>query len=150
LIFERGDAEVRRYAEFLFNTLFMDKEEYNRLASEIVSACIEVHRTMGPGLLESVYEKCLMKEFELRGIFAESQVEVSLSYKGLALNKSFSVDILVEKEIMLELKAVEQMHPVFEFQLISYLKLADKRLGYLLNFNVPLMKDGIKRRVNKF
>jgi GxxExxY protein len=128
----------------------MEKEEYNRLASEIVSACIEVHKHMGPGLLESVYERCLMKELELRGISAESQVEVSLSYKGFELNKKFEVDILVEKEIMLELKAVELMHPVFEFQLISYLKLADKRLGFLLNFNVPLMKDGIKRRVNKF
>ena len=117
----------------------MEKEEYNRLASEIVNACIEVHRTMGPGLLEKVYEHCLMKELELRGIKAESQVEVNLIYKGFELNKTFAVDILVEKEIMLELKAVEQMHPVFEFQLISYLKLSDKRLGFLLNFNVPLM-----------
>lgn len=128
----------------------MEKEEYSRLSSEIVNACIEVHKTMGPGLLEKVYEHCLLKEFELRGIRAEAQVEVNLNYKGFELNKTFCVDILVEKEIMLELKAVEQMHPVFEFQLISYLKLADKRLGYLLNFNVPLMKQGILRRVNKF
>lgn len=128
----------------------MEKEEYNRLASEIVGACIEVHKIMGPGLLEKIYELCLMKELELRGIRAESQVDVNLTYKGFILNKTFSVDILVEKEIILELKAVEHMHPVFEFQLISYLKLADNRLGFLINFNVPLMKDGIKRRVNKF
>ena len=126
----------------------MEREEYNRLASEIVSACIEVHRNMGPGLLEKVYEHCLIKELQLRGIHAEAQSEVKLFYKGYDLRKTFAVDILVEKEIMLELKAVEQMHPVCEFQLISYLKLAEKKLGYLLNFNVPLMKDGIRRRVN--
>ncbi|MEO5641973.1 MAG: GxxExxY protein [Bacteroidia bacterium] len=128
----------------------MKKEEYHRLASEIVSSCIEVHRHMGPGLLESVYEECLMKEFELRGIFAESQVVVPLYYKGYRLDKRFEVDILIEREIVLELKAVLLMHPVFEFQLLSHLKLADKRLGFLLNFNVPLMKDGIKRKVNDF
>jgi GxxExxY protein len=128
----------------------MEKEEYNRLASEVVSACIEVHKTMGPGLLEKVYELCLMKELELRGIKAENQFEVPLIYKGYELNKTFAVDILVENEIMLELKAVENMHPVFEFQLISYLRLSDKRLGFLLNFNVPLMKQGISRKVNKF
>jgi len=128
----------------------MEKIEYDRLASEIVSACIEVHKAMGPGLLEKVYELCLMKELELRGIQVESQVEVNLMYKGFELGKTFAVDILVEKEIMLELKAVETMHPVFEFQLISYLKLGDKRLGFLINFNVPLMKQGIQRRVNKF
>ncbi|MDQ3110626.1 MAG: GxxExxY protein [Bacteroidota bacterium] len=128
----------------------MEKEEYNRLASEIVSSCIEVHRHMGPGLLESVYEECLIKEFELRGIFVESQVAVPLYYKGFRLDKRFEVDILVEREIVLELKAVLLMHPVFECQLLSHLKLADKRLGYLINFNVPLMKDGIRRRVNNF
>jgi GxxExxY protein len=126
----------------------MEREEYNRLASEIISACIEVHRNMGPGLLEKIYEHCLIKELQLRGIHAEAQSEVKLFYKGYDLHKTFTVDILVEKEIMLELKAVEQMHPVYEFQLISYLKLADKKLGYLLNFNVPLMKEGIRRRVN--
>lgn len=128
----------------------MEREEYNRLASEIVNACIEVHKHMGPGLLESVYEECLMKELTLRGIYAESQVAVPLYYKGFRLDKRFEVDILVEREIVLELKAVLVMHPVFECQLTSHLKLADKRLGYLLNFNVPLMKDGIKRRVNNF
>ena len=128
----------------------METEELNRLSSVIVNACIEVHRTMGPGLLEKVYEHCLMKEFELRGIKAKSQVEVNLNYKGFDLNKTLTVDILVEDEIILELKSVEQLNPVFEAQLISYLKLADKRLGFLLNFNVPLMKQGIFRRVNKF
>ncbi len=127
----------------------MTSEELNRLSSVIVSACIEVHKRMGPGLLEKIYEHCLMKEFELRGIKAAAQVELLLNYKGFELNKSFSIDILVEREIILELKAVEQMNPVFEAQLISYLKLADKRLGFLLNFNVPLMKQGIMRRVNK-
>lgn len=128
----------------------MDAEELNRLSAIIVSSCIEVHKNMGPGLLEKVYEHCLLKELALRGVNAAAQVEVELYYKGYDLNKSFSVDILVENEIILELKSVETINPVFEAQLISYLKLSDKRLGFLLNFNVPLMKQGIIRRVNKF
>jgi GxxExxY protein len=128
----------------------MNANELNRISLAIVQACIEVHKNMGPGLLEKVYEHCLMKEFEIRKIKAVPQVEINLHYKGFELNKSFTVDILVEDEIILELKSVEALNPVFEAQLISYLKLADKRLGFLLNFNVPLMKYGILRKVNKF
>lgn len=126
----------------------MEYEDYNRLSGVIINCCIEVHKTMGPGLLEKVYEHCLMKEFELRGIKAECQIEIPLVYKGFELNKSYSVDIIVEDVIVLELKAAEQMPPVFEAQLISYLKLSNKKLGYLINFNVPLMKQGIKRFAN--
>jgi len=128
----------------------MNKEEYNHLSKEILDASITVHKIMGPGLLESVYEICLMKELELRKIKAENQVEIPLVYKGYKLNKDFRSDILVEKEIIIEIKAVEIMHPVYTAQLISYLKLADKKLGFLINFNVPLLKDGFRRFVNNF
>jgi len=128
----------------------MNKEEFNRLSKEILDASITVHKIMGPGLLESVYEICLMKEFELRGIKAKNQVEIPLIYKGYKLDKDFRSDILVEDEIIIEIKAVEILHPVCTAQLISYLKLADKKLGFLINFNVPLLKDGFRRFVNNF
>ena len=128
----------------------MSREELNKLSKQIVDACISVHKEMGPGLLESVYEYCLLKEFELRNIKAKSQVIIPLYYKGELLSKNFRVDILVENEIVLELKAVDTVLPVHEAQIISYLKLADRRLGFLLNFNVDLMKNGIKRFVNNF
>ncbi len=128
----------------------MNKEKYNQLSKEILDAAISVHREMGPGLLESVYEHCLMREFELRGILAENQVPVQLIYKGYLLNKDYRIDILVENEIIIELKAVETVLPVHEAQIISHLKLTDKRLGFLINFNVPLLKQGFRRFVNNF
>jgi GxxExxY protein len=128
----------------------MTKEEYNKISKQIVDVCISVHREMGPGLLESVYELCMMKEFELRGIKAKNQVVIPLRYKGYELSKDFKIDILVENEIIIELKSAEAILPVFEAQLISYLRLTDKRLGFLINFNVPLVKDGIKRYVNNY
>jgi GxxExxY protein len=128
----------------------MKRERYNILSKEILDSCITVHKEMGPGLLESVYEMSLMKEFELRKIYAVNQVELPLFYKEYELGKSFRIDILVENEIILEIKSSEIMHPVYEAQIISYLKLADKRLGFLINFNVPLLKNGFKRFVNNF
>ncbi len=128
----------------------MEREEFERVAKKIVDCCITVHKEMGPGLLESVYEMCLMKEFELRGINAKSQVAVPLVYKGYDLSKEFRIYILVENEIILELKATETISPAYVAQIISYLKLTDKRLGFLVNFNVPLMKQGIQRFVNDY
>ena len=128
----------------------MNRERYNQLSKQILDASITVHKEMGPGLLESVYEFCLMKEMELRGIFAENQVVVPLVYKGYDLNKDYRIDILVEKEIIIELKAVEVVLPVHEAQIISHLKLTDRRLGFLINFNVPLLKEGFRRFVNNF
>ena len=128
----------------------MNRKELNILSSQIVDACVNVHKEMGPGLMESVYEYCLLKEFELRGIDAKNQVSVPLFYRGELLTKDYRIDILVEDEIVLELKSVDIILPVHEAQIISYLKLADKRLGFLLNFNVDLMKNGIKRFVNNF
>ncbi len=109
---------------------------------------MEVHKTMGPGLLESVYEHCLFEELKSQGINARCQVYVPLFYKGKELEASYAIDILVEDEIVLELKAVTDLHPVYEAQVISYLKLSEKRLGFILNFHVPRMKEGIRRFVN--
>lgn len=105
---------------------------------------------MGPGLLESVYEYCLVKELQLRNVDCLTQVAVPLVYKGYELTKDFRIDILVSNEIIIEVKAVDFVLPVHEAQIISYLKLADKRLGILINFNVPVLKEGFKRFVNNF
>ena len=128
----------------------MKREELNRLSSLILDSAITVHREMGPGLLESIYELSLLKEFELREIKAANQVAIPLIYKGYELSKDFKIDILVENEIIIELKSVEIMLLVFDAQIISYLKLANKRLGFLINFNVPILKKGFKRFVNNF
>ena len=124
--------------------------DYYRTSGIILGACITVHKIMGPGLLESIYEQCLMKEFELRMVKAKNQVPISLIYKSYELSREFKIDILVENEIILELKSCEIMHPVYEAQIISYLKLTRKKLGFLINFNVPVLKDGFKRYVNNF
>ncbi len=125
-------------------------EELNKLAKQVVDACFHVHKEMGLGLLENIYIFCLAKELELRGLKVNREVFIPLYYKGIELAKDFRIDILVENEIVLEIKSVEIMHPVFDAQIISYLRLTDKRLGFLVNFNVPLIKDGIKRIVNNF
>ena len=127
----------------------MVKAEFDIITDQIIAAAIEVHRELGPGLLESVYEICLLKELMSRGLSVEQQVLVPVIYKNEKLNKEFYIDILVENEVVIELKAVEILLPVHEVQLVTYLKLANKRLGLLLNFNVPVLKDGIRRRVNK-
>ncbi len=128
----------------------MTREKYNELAAQIVDACFHVHKELGPGLLESAYEYSLLKEFELRNIFAQNQVQVKLFYKGYDTGKYYSIDILVENEIVIEIKCADVLHPVYTAQLISYLKLSQKKLGFLVNFHVPLIKDGIKRFVNDF
>tara|TARA_R110000868_G_scaffold128624_1_gene336830 strand:+ start:1275 stop:1661 length:387 start_codon:yes stop_codon:yes gene_type:complete len=128
----------------------MEKYRYEELAKEIFLASLEVHKIMGPGLLESVYELCLLRELQLRNISAECQVTIPLQYKGFNLSKEYKIDILVEEQIIIELKTVDAILPVHEAQLISYLKLADKRMGFLINFNVPLIKSGFGRFVNKY
>ncbi len=126
----------------------MTREEINQITGQVLDACMEVHRLLGPGLLESVYQFALMKELELRGLHAQSQVAVELTYKGYPTGKVYEIDLLVEGEVVVELKAVLEMHPVFDAQLLSYLKLANKRVGLLVNFHVPLLKDGFHRLVN--
>ncbi|MEZ4847786.1 MAG: GxxExxY protein [Bacteroidia bacterium] len=128
----------------------MKKEAYDELTGLIISAAIEVHRELGPGILESVYEHCLLYELRKLGLRAENQVILPLVYKGHTLNKNFIVDILVEDLIIVELKSVNEILPIHEIQLVTYLKLASKKLGLLLNFNAPMMKDGIKRKINGY
>ena len=115
------------------------------VARQIVDAALQVHRELGPGLLESVYEACLAEEFSLRGIPAQRQVKVPISYKGRAIDADLRLDLLVSKAVIVEVKAVETMLPVFEAQLITYLKMTRLRLGFLVNFNVPLIKSGLRR-----
>ena len=128
----------------------MRKEEYNEISKQILDASITVHKEMGPGLLEMVYELSLKKELQLRNIIVERQVPVPLFYKGYDLKKEYRIDLLVEKEIIIEIKAVNVVLPVHEAQIISYLKLTDKKLGFLINFNVQLLKQGFRRFVNGF
>lgn len=128
----------------------MTRDQLNALGAQILDACIAVHKELGPGLLESVYVFALLKELELRGIKAVANVGVQLFYKGHDTGKFYEMDILIEGEVVFEAKAVDTMHPVFEAQMISYLKLTDKRLGYLVNFNVVKLKDGFRRFVNNF
>lgn len=128
----------------------MEKERYNELGGIILDASIAVHRELGPGLLESAYEIALTRELQLRGLNIKRQVTVEFIYKDVDLGKVYVMDILVENEIILEIKAVDIYQPIFDAQLITYLKLANKKLGYVINFNVPLLKNGFKRIVYKF
>jgi GxxExxY protein len=121
---------------------------HNEIGREIVDAAIEVHRELGPGLLEAVYEACLMKELEDRGLSAKNQVILPVEYKGKALDKYFTIDILVEDMVIIELKSVAEMQGIYKAQLLTYLRLSGKKLGYLINFNVPLLKEGIHRFIN--
>ena len=116
----------------------------------ILDSIHEVYQHLGPGLLESVYEEALMIESASRGIHAQRQIPIRATYKGKDLGMDFIMDILVEDSIALELKSVEELHPVHYKQLLTYLKLADKQLGLLVNFNEHILKNGIKRVVNNF
>lgn len=115
--------------------------------ARIIDSAIEVHRELGPGLLEKTYERCLFHELTMRGIEVRSQIAVPVMYKGLEIDCAYQLDLLVEESVTVELKAVEKLLPIHEAQLLTYMKLAGIRTGLLLNFNVPLMRDGIKRMV---
>jgi GxxExxY protein len=117
------------------------------LAEQIISAAVTIHRALGPGLLESVYEKCFCYELAKREIRFERQKPVPIFYDNLVLDEGLRIDILVDDLIIIELKAQENYHTVWDAQLLSYLKLTQRRLGYILNFHVPLMKNGIKRMI---
>ena len=120
----------------------------NQIAKDVVDAAVKVHAKLGPGLLESVYEAVLAREIERRGWHVERQVLIPIEYDGLRFDEGFRADILVEGKVILELKSVEQLAKVHFKQLTTYLKLADKRLGLILNFGADLMKEGIKRIAN--
>lgn len=133
--------EVSKYG---FNML-TGRED--RLAKQIVDMAISIHKALGPGLLESIYEKCFCYELEKRGIPYERQKKVCLIYNDLKIDEGLRIDILVDDLVIVELKSQEYYHPVWEAQVLSYLRLSRKRLGFILNFNVPLMKEGIKRMI---
>ena len=122
--------------------------ELNEISEKIIGAAIQVHRTLGPGLLESTYEACLKYELEKRGLKIQSQVGLPVIYDGMKIDLGYRLDILVEDVVIIELKAVTTIIPLNEAQLLSYLKLSGKHLGLLINFNVTLLKDGITRRIN--
>jgi len=121
--------------------------EVEQLATVCVNAAFKVHRELGPGLLESVYEACMVYELKKAGVAVEYQKQVPILYDGHKLDAQLRLDILVENRLIVEIKAVERMPPVYTAQLMTYLKLTKNRLGLLINFNVPMIRDGIKRVV---
>ena len=122
----------------------------DKITGEIIGAAIEVHRELGPGLLESAYEQCLCHELSLRGLPFRRQVELSVAYKGIRLDCGYRMDVVVADIVVVELKTVDQLLPIHDAQLLTYLKLYRRQLGLLLNFNVPVLKEGLKRIVNNY
>jgi GxxExxY protein len=120
----------------------------NDLTGQVIGAAIEVHKELGPGLLESVYEECLGTELEIRNISYMSQVALPVLYKGKEIKCSYKLDIIVENQLILELKSCDSLLPIHEAQLLTYLKIAKIKTGLLINFNVPILKNGIKRFKN--
>ena len=115
---------------------------YENLTERVIGSAIEVHKALGPGLLESVYEECLCHELHLRGLRFQRQVTVPVIYKGVALDCGYRLDLIVEDTVVLELKSVDRVLPIHEAQLLTYLKLLDKPVGFILNFNVPTLRHG--------
>lgn len=119
----------------------------NEITEQIIGAAIEVHRALGPGLLESAYEECLGRELVLRGLTFERQRPLPVEYKGVTLDCGYRLDLLVESEVVVEIKAISEIEPVHEAQLLTYLRLGGWKTGLLINCNVPVLKNGIRRRV---
>ena len=134
----RKDAKAQRY----------EAAKENDIARVVVDSAFQIHKRLGPGLLESAYETVLAYELEKRGLKVKRQVSVPIKYDEITLDEGFRADILVEDLVIVELKSVEELHPVHKKQLITYLRLTNKRLGLLVNFSSPLIKDGITRIVN--
>lgn len=120
----------------------------NEIAKEIVDAAFKIHHSIGPGLLESAYQAILVFELQKRGLYVEAEKPIPIDYEGVHLDAGFRADLIVEDKVIVELKSVEQIAPVHKKQLLTYLRLADKHLGLLINFGAPLIKDGIIRVVN--
>lgn len=128
----------------------MEEAALNALSNQVLDAAYTVHSALGAGLLEAAYKACFAFELRSRGLFVEIEVPVPVVYKGEKLAEvGYRIDLLVERELVIEIKAVEAIAPVHQAQLVSYLKLSGRRLGLLINFNVPMLREGIYRRVNK-
>jgi len=120
----------------------------NKITEKIIGCAIEVHRTLGPGLLESAYEKCLCYELNQVGLMYKEQVSLPVIYKGVKLDCGYRMDVVVEDKVIIEIKTVERILPIHEAQLLSYLKIYNKKVGLLMNFHVPVLKNGLKRIAN--
>ncbi len=120
-----------------------------KLTEQIIGAAIEVHKILGPGLLESAYETCLERELNIQGLTCQRQLALPLIYKDIKCDIGYRIDLLVEDKVIVEIKSVEAINPVYIAQVLTYLRLSNKKLGLLINFNVLLLKDGIKRLVNR-
>ena len=127
-----------------------EEEEENGITDKIIGAAIEVHRCLGPGLLESAYEECLCYELSQLGLVFERQVRLPVQYKGLKLDCGYRMDLVVEDAIVVEIKSIEELLPIHDAQLLTYLRASEKRVGLLLNFNVVLLKNGLRRKVNNY
>jgi len=121
--------------------------EFSELTKEIIGCAIEVHKLLGPGLLESAYEKCLEYELTRKGLYVERQKPIPIVYKKLRLDYGYRIDLLIENKVVIEIKSVDTLHPVHEAQILTYMKFAEKKVGLLINYNVKLLKEGIKRYV---
>jgi GxxExxY protein len=127
-----------------------ETQRENIITEKIIGCAIEVHRALGPGLLESVYEECLCYELSQTHVLFQRQVPLPIVYKGVNLDCGYKIDVIVENLVIVELKAIERILPIHEAQLLSYLKLYGSSVGLLINFNVPVLKNGLKRIVNNF
>ena len=132
------------------NEAVAPERQENDISGKIIGAAVEVHKHLGPGLLESAYEECLCCELDLRGIKFQRQVPLPLNYKGLKLDCGYRLDLLVEDKVVVELKTVEAIAPIHEAQMLTYLKLRDIRIGLIINFNVHLLVEGVRRLVNNY
>ncbi|MBN1817779.1 MAG: GxxExxY protein [Sedimentisphaerales bacterium] len=121
-----------------------EKHKFSELSNKVIGCAIEVHKTLGPGLLESAYHQCLCRELSINQIAFESEKPLPVRYKGILLDCGYRIDLLIENQILIELKSVEQLHRIHEAQILSYMKLAEIRKGFLINFNVVLLKEGLK------
>lgn len=152
MILNRGDAKTRRKPESRQTMFDTDpvSERINSLTERVIGLAIDVHRAIGPGLLESAYEECLCYELSQNGLRFERQVELPVVYKQVRLDCGYRLDIIIEDLVILEVKAVDRIISIHEAQLLSYLRMLDKRVGLILNFHSTVLRDGIKRIVNRF
>ncbi len=130
--------------------MITEKERLNQLSEKVIGAAIEVHRELGPGLLESTYEASLMHELQLQGFSVKRQIELPIKYKDLQIDEAYRLDLIVEDSVVIELKSVDQLLPIHSAQLLTYLRMSGNHLGLLINFNTIRLIDGIKRQVHKF
>jgi GxxExxY protein len=157
LIFLQEDQKVRSFlgvrdpstifhaTRTLYDRSALVKQEFNDCSSEVIAACIEVHRELGPGLLEAIYEECLCDELERRGISFERQKPLAVAYKGRVLNQTYRSDLIVERELLVECKAVDSLLPIHVAQVVSYLRLGNLEAGLLVNFNALTIRSGLRR-----